>query len=146
VLLDVQLHRRQRAVRVMMAMMVPSQHEEIDYLTPKGLSIKTHIPGKVAVLALLNILTKDNLHKIPVKSFQRKKLKLFSGFIAIFQSGFSQNRLPYIARLGSQLNPIVCNGDEERTWQRSQKQPTVKRSWTPPKAPTAPSAASRPAS
>lgn len=32
---DAQLHRRQRAVRVMMAMMVPSQHEEVDYLNLK---------------------------------------------------------------------------------------------------------------
>lgn len=35
---DAQLHRRQRALRVMMAMMVQSQHEETAYLRAEKLS------------------------------------------------------------------------------------------------------------
>ena len=38
---NAQLHRRQRALRVMMAMMVPGQHEEIDYWTARKLSTET---------------------------------------------------------------------------------------------------------
>src|SRR5579872_2300011 len=82
---------------------------------------------------------KDIFRRITVKSGQRREVEIIQRLHRNIPERIQPEPPPLHRRLCPQVSLIVGNGDEERTWQRSQKQPTAKRSWTPPRAPIAPS-------